>query len=83
MSEKAFKVAFTLKNPQMPPPVLMSADTLGSSCSSGKVMGDPVSIPPDMAGCWTMGLDTTPGRFGGIGFQRSFLRKTNMTFVKS
>lgn len=61
----------TLKKPQMPPPVLMSADTLGSSCSSGKVIEDPVSNPPVMAGCWTMGLDTTPGRFKATGLKKT------------
>lgn len=43
--------SITLKKPQMPPPVLMSAETRGSSCSSGKVIGDPVTNPPVMAGC--------------------------------
>lgn len=50
----------TLKKPQMPPPLLVSPDTLGSSCSSGNVIGDPVSNPPLMTDCWSMGLDTTP-----------------------
>lgn len=54
-------MSFTLKKPQMPPPVLVSAATLGSSCSSGNVMGEPTSSPPVMAGCCTRGLDTTPG----------------------
>lgn len=61
-SELEYHSGVTLMKPQMPPPVLTSPDTLGSSCSSGKVMGDPVSSPPVMAGCWTIAPDTTPGR---------------------
>lgn len=41
----------TLKKPQMPPPLLVSTDTLGSSCSSGNVIEDPVSNPPLMTDC--------------------------------
>lgn len=61
----------TLKKPQMPPAVSVSEGTLGSSCSSGKVMGDPVANPPVIAGCWTSGFVTTPWRHYGT------LKKTN------
>lgn len=54
--------SLTLKKPQIPPPLLTSADTLGSSCSSGKVIGDPETSPADMTGCWLRGFDTTPER---------------------
>lgn len=55
-------LTITLKKPQIPPPLLTSADTLGSSCSSGKVMGDPENSPADMTGCWFRGVDTMPER---------------------
>lgn len=50
----------TLKKPHNPPAELISGVTLGSSVSSGNVMGELTSKLPD-TGCCIMGLLTMPG----------------------
>lgn len=46
--------------PHIPPAGGLSGVILGSSWSSGKVMGEVTSSPPDITGCCIIGLVTTP-----------------------